>query len=87
MDRFESDRVGPDSFSVVESPTVEQQRQDTESADVALEGEEGDTPGTTFTSDRAPYPVRLRVVLALSLASWTLVALIALGIGWLITRF
>ena len=87
MDHFRSDRVGPDSFSVVESPTVDQHRQDTESADAGLEGEEGDTPGATFTSDSAPYPVRLRVVLALSVASWALVALIALGIGWLIARF
>ena len=86
MDRFDSDRVGPDSFSVVESPTVDEQHQNTESAHVGLEGEEADTPGTTFSSDRAPYPVRLRMVLALSVASWVLVALIALGIARLIAR-
>jgi len=89
MDRFDTGRVGPetpssDSFSVVESSTVDQQRHDGETSNATPEGEENATHAGLYRDDRAPYAVRLRMILALSLASWALVLIVvAYLIGWL----
>ena len=85
MDRVESSRVRPetgasDSSSVVESRTVEQQRQEDPPPERADE-EEGEYAVAMTHDERAPYAVRVRVILALSLACW---ALLALVIVWLV---
>ena len=72
-----------DSSSVVESSTVEQQRQEEPPPEVTNE-EEGGREAAATHEDRAPYAVRLRVILALSLASWAVVALVII---WVVRHF
>ncbi|HEX8841597.1 MAG TPA: hypothetical protein VF757_04785 [Sphingomicrobium sp.] len=72
-----------DSSSVVESRTVEQQRQEEPPPEVTNQ-EEGGPEAAATHEERAPYAVRLRVILALSLACW---AILALAIIWLVRHF
>jgi len=85
MDRVESSRVrahigASDNSSVVESRTVEQQRQE-EPPPQGADEEEGGREAAVTHDERAPYAVRLRVILALSLGCW---AVLALAIIWLV---
>ena len=68
--------------SPTEGNTVDHPPQDHEQHDSAETGGSDDLP-VAEDVDRAPRPTRLRVVLALSLLSWVM---LALAVAWVVLR-